>query len=109
MSRNDSKVWRVRAAQMRALVDKAEGRISKELLLRIAEDYELFAQSIEQRPDRFLPSPDLVPAEVRQYGHRIKSLGAAPSVIPDADVGQVPDFLRQRRTPADEPSDEDGR
>lgn len=108
MSIDESKVWRARAAQMRALVDKAQGRISKELLLRIAEDYEQFAQSIEQRPDRFLPSPDLVPAEVRQYGHRIKSLGAAPSVIPDDDIRQIPDFLRQPRAPADEPSD-DGR
>ena len=103
MSRDDSKVWRARAAQMRALVDKAEGRISKELLLRIAEDYELFARSIEQRPDRFLPSPDLVPAEVRQYGHRIKSPGAAPSVVPDADVRPIPEFLRNRSKTEDEP------
>lgn len=109
MSLDDSKVWRVRAAQMRALVDTAQGRISKELLLRIAEDYELFAQSIEQRPDRFLPSPDLVPAEVKQYGQRVKPLVAAPSVAPDGDLPEIPQFLRRRNTSAGEPSDDHDR
>ena len=55
MSAEDSALWRARAKEMRALVDTAQGRISKELLIRIAEDYERFAQSIEERPNRFVP------------------------------------------------------
>jgi hypothetical protein len=101
MSRDDSSIWRARAEEMRRLVDKAEGRISKELLLRIAEDYELFAQSIEQRPDRFLPPEEAVPAEVRRFGQRKASVGAPP-LIPDA----VPEFLRRARSTAQEPSDD---
>jgi hypothetical protein len=96
MSRDDSAVWRARAEEMRALVDTAEGRISKELLLRIAEDYEWFAQTIEERPNRFVPAPDIVPAEVRQYGERGRSMNAPPSEPLD-----LPDFLKRRPAKAE--------
>jgi hypothetical protein len=100
---------------MRALVDTAQGRISKELLLRIAEDYERFAQSIEDRPDRFVPSPETapvdqtVPTEVQQYGQRTTSRVAAPSLVPEEDILEIPSFLRQRSTSGDEPSDDNER
>jgi hypothetical protein len=96
MSRDDSAAWRARAEEMRALVDTAEGRISKELLLRIAEDYEWFAQIIEERPNRFVPAPDIVPAEVRQYGERGRS--ARPAEFRDPDP---PSFLKRRPAKAD--------
>jgi len=94
MSRDESAMWRARAEEMRALADAAEGRISKELLLRIAEDYERFAQSIEGRPDRFVPAPEIVPAEVKQYGKR--STGAPAPELPEIEL---PEFLKRR--PAD--------
>ena len=106
MSHDDSAAWRARAQEMRSLVDAADGRISKELLLRIAEDYEWFADSIEQRPNRFLPPEEVVPAEVRIFGNRTRPAGAAPSLVPDQDI---PDFLRDTRAPAREPSDDNGR
>lgn len=94
MSLDDAKVWRARAEEMRTLVDVAQGRISKELLLRIAEDYEWFARSIEERPDRFVPSPETVPPEVAQYGER------GPSIVPPSESEiDIPQFLKQR--PAD--------
>jgi hypothetical protein len=96
MSRDDSAVWRARAKEMRALADAVEGRISKELLLRIAEDYEWFAQTIEERPNRFVPAPEIVPAEVRQYGTR--SIGAPSPDLPDIDL---PEFLKRRPAEAD--------
>lgn len=96
MSRDDSAVWRARAQEMRALVESAEGQISKELLLRIAEDYERFAQSIEERPNRFVPAPEIVPSEVRQYGERGRSIGAPP-----AEPIDLPDFLKRRPAEAD--------
>ncbi|MBX9773027.1 MAG: hypothetical protein K2Y71_01335 [Xanthobacteraceae bacterium] len=89
---------------MRQLVDAAEGRISKELLLRIAEDYEAFADSIEQRPNRFLPPEDVVPAEVRKFGTRTRSVGTAPSLVPEQDI---PKFLKRTPASASEPSDDD--
>jgi len=102
MSRDDSAVWRARAEEMRRLVDTAEGRVSKELLLRIAEDYEWFARSIEQRPNRFLPAEDAVPAEVKRFGERIASAGAPP-LIPDT----VPDFLKRGPAMAEQPADDE--
>ena len=95
MSRDDSSIWRARAEEMRRLVDEAEGRISKELLLRIADDYEWFARSIEPRPGRFPPPDDTVPAEVRRYGQRMASAGAPP-LIPET----IPEFLRRARATA---------
>jgi hypothetical protein len=88
---------------MRALVDRAQGRISKELLLRIAEDYEAFADEIEQRPNRFVFPEEAVPAEVRK---RPTAVGAAPSLVPAQDF---PEFLKRTPAPAKEPSDESGR
>jgi hypothetical protein len=89
---------------MRALVYSADGRISKELLLRIADDYEAFADSIEQRPNRFLPPEEVVPAEVRQYGTRGHPSDTAPSLVPE----DIPDFLK-RPSMAREPSDDNER
>ena len=88
---------------MRALVYSADGRISKELLLRIAEDYEAFADSIEQRPNRFLPPEEVVPAEVKKFGIRGHA-DTAPPLVPE----DIPDFLK-RPSIAREPSDDNGR
>src|SRR3954469_16589427 len=51
-----STYWHTRAEQMRALASEAKGEISKHVMSRIADDYERFAQTIEQRPNRFLAS-----------------------------------------------------
>src|SRR5262245_8532957 len=103
MSHDDSAVWRARAKAMRALVDTSQGQISKELLLRIAEDYERFAASIEERPDRFVP-PEEVPLEVKQFGRRTPST-RAPSLVPE---DEIPDFLKLKLTTAPGRSDNDG-
>jgi hypothetical protein len=106
MSLEESAAWRTRAAEMRALVEMADGRISKELLLRIAEDYEWFADEIERRPNRFVLREEAVPAEVRKFGTRRPSVGAAPSLVPGQDF---PEFLKRTLAPARDPSDDNGR
>jgi hypothetical protein len=46
---NNSKHWHDRANEMRALADKANDEISKQMMLRIAEDYDKLALRAELR------------------------------------------------------------
>ena len=75
MSHHDSTQWRARAKETRILAEKMKGEISKHLMLRIAEDYERLARTVEHRPNRFA-------AEVSQYGSRKKAAGAPPPRTP---------------------------
>jgi hypothetical protein len=101
MSSDDSTYWRARADEMRVLAETVEGEISKQILRRIADDYERFARTVEQRPNRFVPSPELVPAEVKKFGQRTVSPRALPPGFSDRDV---PNFLKRGPATAKEPS-----
>jgi hypothetical protein len=46
---NNSKHWRERASEMRALANQANDEISKQVMLRIAEDYDKLALRAELR------------------------------------------------------------
>jgi hypothetical protein len=84
---------------MRALAEETKGRISRHMMRRIAEDYERFAQTVEQRPHGLLPPSAVVPAEVRRFGLRKESAGAPPRSIPDFEI---PGFLRRGPATADD-------
>src|SRR5262245_30447745 len=90
MSRDDSVHWFARAEEMRGFAETAKGGISRQLMLRIAEDYERFARAIAQRPNRFPPPPAAVPAAVRLYGRRNNATGASPRGTPEM---AIPRFL----------------
>ena len=99
MSCDDSVHWLARAEQMRGFAEEAKGGISKHLMRRIAEDYEGFARTIEQRPSRFPPPPAVVPAAVRLYSRRKNPAGAPPRGTPDL---AIPNFLKRGPAAADE-------
>jgi len=46
---NDPKHWRDRAEQMRTLAEAIKDQISREMMLRIAQDYEKLAQRAAER------------------------------------------------------------
>jgi hypothetical protein len=46
---NDPKHWRDRAEQMRTLAEAMKDQISREMVLRIAQDYEKLAQRAAER------------------------------------------------------------
>ena len=46
---NNAKHWRDRANEMRGLADQANDEISKQMMLRIAEDYDRLAVRAELR------------------------------------------------------------
>ena len=104
MSSEDLTYWRARANEMRVLAETVEGEISKQLLRRIADDYERFAQSIEGRPNRFVPSPDIVPLEVKRFGQRSRAPAAPALEFSDRDL---PSFLKRGPATAEEPSRDD--
>ena len=95
MSYDNSTHWRTRAQEMRALAEKTKGGISKHVMRRIAEDYERFARTVEQRQKRRLPFP----AVVRQFGLRKDSVGAPPPRTPDLEI---PGFLKRGPATAEE-------
>jgi hypothetical protein len=49
---NDPKHWRDRAEEIRTLADDMHDEISRQMMLRIAEDYERLAQRAEERAGR---------------------------------------------------------
>ena len=91
--------WLARAAQMRGFAEEAKGGVSKHVMRRIAEDYERFARTIEQRPNRFPPPLAAVPTGVRLYGRRKSSTGEPPRRTPDL---AIPSFLKRGPATADE-------
>jgi len=91
MSYEESIRWRARAAQMRALAEEMRDGISKQVMHRIAENYERFARTVEDRPNRFLPIPPVFRAEVRRLAPCKDSVGAPPGVI---DL-ELPSFLKR--------------
>ena len=46
---NDPKHWRDRAEEMRTLAEAMKDQISREMVLRIAQDYEKLAQRAAER------------------------------------------------------------
>lgn len=98
MSDGASTYWLARAEQMRALAAETKGEISKRLTYRIADDYERFARTLEQRPSRFLPIPPVLPAEVRRFAP-CRISGAASSETVDLEL---PDFLKRGPATTDE-------
>jgi hypothetical protein len=46
---NDSKYWRGRAAEARAMVDEMRDHVTKATMLEIVESYERIAASVEAR------------------------------------------------------------
>ena len=91
MSCDPSAHWRTRAVEMRALAETMSDGISKQLMHRIAVDYERLAQTVEHRPNRFLPILAVVPTEVRQFAPRKNSI-AAPARYLDLEL---PSFLKR--------------
>jgi hypothetical protein len=91
MSRDDSIHWWASAEEIRALAEATRGEISKQVMHRIAEDYERFARTIEGRPNRFLPIPP-APAEASPRKDSI----SAPTGMVDPEL---PNFLKRRAPP----------
>ena len=89
MSCDPSTHWRTRAEETRALAETMSDGISKQLMHRIAADYERLAQSVEHRPNRFLPV--LAPAEVKQFAS-LKNSNSAPARYLDLEL---PSFLKR--------------
>jgi hypothetical protein len=56
---NDSKHWRDRAAEMRAIADWMKDAETTAVMLRLAEDYDILADRAEMRAghDTNVPSP----------------------------------------------------
>jgi len=91
MSCDPSTHWRTRAEETRALAKTMSDGISKQLMHRIAADYERLAQSVEHRPNRFSPILADVPAEVRQFAS-LKNSISAPARYLDLEL---PSFLKR--------------
>jgi len=53
---NDPKHWRDRAEEMRTLAEAMKDHVSREMILRIAQDYEKLAQRAEERSKGMSPS-----------------------------------------------------
>jgi len=98
MSYEESIHWRARAEQMRALAEEMTGGISRHLMYRIADNYECFARTLEQRPKRLLSIAPAVPPEVRRYAPCKKSFDAVTRII---DF-ELPGFLKRGPATADE-------
>jgi hypothetical protein len=93
---------------MRALAAKTTGGISKHLMHKIADGYERFAQTIEQRPNRFPQTPAAVPIEVRRFAPwkkpaATKSADAkSPGASRESGGPELPGFLKRGPAAADD-------
>jgi hypothetical protein len=46
---DDSKLWRARADEIRALADRMQDPLAQDVMLRLADDYERLAQEVEKQ------------------------------------------------------------
>jgi hypothetical protein len=103
MSYDDPAHWHGRAKEMRVLAEQMDECVSKQMMRRIAEDYECLARTAEQRAKRFPSNPlrktPVVPAEVRQFTPRKNPVGVPPASILDV---KIPSFLKRGPATAEE-------
>jgi hypothetical protein len=115
MAYSDPAHWRGRAKEMRVLAEQMDECVSKQMVHRIAEDYERLAQTAEQRVKDAPPPPVaktaaktaikttintvVVPAEARRFAPRRKLVGTPPRLVPDL---QIPGFLKRGPATAEE-------
>jgi hypothetical protein len=101
MSYNDPMYWRGRAEELRGLAERTAESVSKQLMRKIAENYECLARTAEQRVNRFPPDllGKVVPAEVRQFARLKKPVAKAPQKISGPEI---PRFLKQGPAMAEE-------
>src|SRR5260370_32746474 len=97
MSYDDPTHWLGRAKEVRALAERMGEGVSKQMMRRIAEDYERLARTAEQRAKRLPLNPvsktAVVPAEARPVAPRKNRVGALPARTPYLEI---PAFLRPR-------------
>jgi hypothetical protein len=103
MSYADPVHWRGRAEEMRAAAEHMQECVSKQMMHRIAEDYERLAQTAEQRAKDCPPHPIFaiaaVPAAARQFALRRTRLIPSPPSTPNVDI---PRFLKRGPATAEE-------
>ena len=103
MSYADPTHWRGRAEEMRAAAEQMQECVSKQMMQRIAEDYERLAQTAEQRAKDCPPHPIFaivaVPKAARQFALRRTRLIPSPPSTPDAEI---PRFLKRGPATAEE-------
>ena len=96
MSYADPIHWRGRADELRAAAEQMQECVSKQMTLRMAEDYERLAQAAEQRAKDCPPHPIFaiaaVPKAARPFALRRTRLFPSPSSIPDVEI---PRFLKR--------------
>jgi hypothetical protein len=102
MSYADPMHWRGRADELRALAEPMSESVSKQMMLRMAEDYERLAQTAEQRAKDSPPHPIFaivaVPRAVRHFARR-RLLVASPPSVPGV---AIPRFLKRGPATAEE-------
>jgi len=95
MSYDDPTHWHERAKEMRVLAEQMDECVSKQMMRRMAEDYECLALAAEQRAKRFpanpVPKTPAVPAEMRRFTSRKNRACAPPSIF---DL-EIPSFLKR--------------
>src|SRR5690242_5010916 len=100
MSYSDPAHWRGRAEELRGQAEKMNESVSKELMRKMAEDYERLAATADQRVKDSKPLPGLefaaLPVAVRPFARRRMSIGARLTGVADAEI---PGFLKQGPAP----------
>ena len=100
MSYNDPTHWRGRAKELRGLADEMHESVSKQLMRKMADDYDHLARTAERRareaPPKPFPNIDVLPAEVRQFARRKLVRLSRTS------ISEIPGFLKRGPARADE-------
>jgi hypothetical protein len=103
MSYADPVHWRGRAEEMRAAAEQMQDCVSKQMMQRIADDYERLAQTAEQRAKDCPPHPIFalaaIPKAARQFALRRTRLIPSPPSTPDP---AIPHFLKRGPATAEE-------
>jgi len=94
MSYNDPTHWRVRAKQMRVQAEQMNESVSKQLMRKIADDYDHLARTAERRakdsPSKPFPNLEVLPVEVRLFARR--KLGKP---VDRTSGSEIPGFLKR--------------